>query len=117
MVHPARFHTKALQAIRTFPKAARTAIGDAVLKLQYGARLQMPLSRPMPSVAPGVYELRVRDESGIYRAFYFLKLGERVLVFHAFVKKTQKTPEYEIELARRRLREVLYEEGENHSHS
>jgi phage-related protein len=33
----------------------------------------MPPSRPMPSVGPGVEELRIRDRSGIYRAFYYTK--------------------------------------------
>jgi phage-related protein len=65
----------------------------------------------MPAVAPGVSELRIRDTSGIYRTFYLLKSERGVFVFHAFVKKTQKTPDQEIRLAQRRLREMLYEEG------
>jgi phage-related protein len=71
----------------------------------------MPLSRPMPSVAPGVQELRVRDRDGIYRAIYLVKADRGVLVFHAFEKKTQKTPPYEIAVARRRLRELIDEEA------
>lgn len=70
----------------------------------------MPLSRPMPAVGPGVHELRVRDAAGIYRAFHLCHSRRGVLVFHAFEKKTQKTPLHEIKLGRRRLAEVLYEE-------
>jgi phage-related protein len=87
------------------------ALGQAILDLQHGARLGMPLSRPMPFVAAGVHELRARDAAGIYRAFYALKSLHGVLVFHAFVKKTQKTPKDEIELGKKRLREVLHEES------
>ena len=67
----------------------------------------MPLSRPMPSIAPGVEELRVKDRSGAYRAFYFTRLADMVLIFHAFEKKTARTPPHEIELARKRLKEML----------
>ncbi len=71
----------------------------------------MPLSRPMSSVAAGVEELRLRDRSGIYRVFYYTKLFDSVLIFHAFVKKTQKTPPDEIGSAQKRLKEMLHEES------
>ena len=57
----------------------------------------MPNSRPMPKVAPGVSELRVRGEDGAYRGFYYTASARGILVFHAFVKKTQRTPPLEIE--------------------
>jgi phage-related protein len=67
----------------------------------------MPLCRPMPTVGTGVSELRVRDESGIYRAFLVAKYRHGVLVFHAFQKKTAKTPVREIELGAKRLKKML----------
>ena len=67
----------------------------------------MPLSRPMNGVAAGVEELRVKDRTGAYRAFYFARLAGAVLIFHAFEKKTAKTPPHEITLARKRLKEML----------
>lgn len=104
----ALFHPAALSAIREFPKVARQELGEALLKIQWGATLGMPISRPMPGVAPGVQELRVRDRSGIYRAFYLVRTSnDLVLVFHAFQKKTQKTPQRDMELAKRRLREMM----------
>ncbi|MDQ6653012.1 MAG: type II toxin-antitoxin system RelE/ParE family toxin [Acidobacteriota bacterium] len=71
----------------------------------------MPLSRPMRSIGQGVEELRIRDREGAYRVFYFTRFAEAILIFHAFVKKTMKTPPSEIELARKRLKEMLYEES------
>jgi phage-related protein len=61
----------------------------------------------MPSVAKGVSELRVRGEDGVFRVFYYAASAKGVLVFHAFAKKTQRTPPLEIELAKRRLKELL----------
>ena len=67
----------------------------------------MPNSRPMGIVAAGVSELRVQDNNGSYRIFYYTASAKGILVFHAFVKKTQRTPALEIELARKRLKELL----------
>jgi phage-related protein len=55
----------------------------------------------------GVEELRTKDASGIYRVFYFKKSAAGIVVFHAFTKKTQKTPQHEIELGQQRLKEML----------
>ena len=106
---PAVFHPKARVAIRAFPEDVRRELGKIIFDLQKGEKLSMPLSRPMPSVAAGVEELRVKDRSGAYRVFYYAKLADSVLIFHAFAKKTQKTPLHEIALARNRLREMLDE--------
>lgn len=75
--------------------------------LQHGHTLAMPLSRPMPLLGAGAAELRVRDSAGVYRAFYVVKVADAVLIFHAFVKKTQKTPEREIDVGKKRLKEML----------
>jgi phage-related protein len=61
----------------------------------------------MRAVAPGVSELRVKGVDGIFRVFYFTASAAGILVFHAFVKKTQRTPLEEIELARKHLKELL----------
>jgi phage-related protein len=101
------FHSATRDTIREFPKEIRIQLGEALVDLQQGYSLSMPLSRTMPAVAPGVSELRLRDRSGIYRVFYYLKVKGMVLVFHAFQKKTQRTPQSEIETAKKRLKELL----------
>ena len=75
--------------------------------LQMGELLGMPHSRPVSSLAPGVSEIRVRGEDGTDRAFYYAAHAEGIIVFHAFVKKTQQTPDSEIEIGRKRLKEIL----------
>lgn len=47
----------------------------------------------------------------LYRLFYYARLADSVLIFHAFAKKTQKTPTQEIALAQKRLKEMLDEES------
>ena len=107
----AAFHPRAQVTIRGFPRDVRRELGKAIFDLQAGVNLTMPLSRPMSAVAVGANELRIRDRSGIYRVFYYAKLEDRVLIFHAFAKKTQKTPQHEIVLAQERLKELLHEKG------
>jgi phage-related protein len=53
-----------------------------------------------------LWEMRLRGRSGIARALYITAVGRRVVILRVFVKKTQKTPRREIELARQRAREV-----------
>ena len=67
----------------------------------------MPLSSPMPSVALGVSELRLHSEDGQFRIFYFTASAEGILVIHAFVKKTRQTPPSEMDIARKRLKEMI----------
>ena len=95
------------------PRDVRLKLGSALMALQRGFNLGMPLSRPMPTLRIGVEELRLRGESGHYRVFYYRKAVAGILVPRAFQKKTSATPRAEIELTRRRLREMLneYEEG------
>lgn len=104
------FHPAAREAIRSFSEEVRRELGKAIFDLQKGEVLGMPLSRPMRSIASGAAELRIRDRSGIYRAFYYTNSPRGILVFHAFVKKTRATPKHEIDLGKKRLQELLHEE-------
>ena len=100
------WHPKAREAVRSFPEEVKDIIGQALLDLQRGLSLAMPKARHMPSVGMGVEELRVKGKDGIYRVFYLKKDERGILVFHAFMKKTQKTSPLEIQLARKRLKEL-----------
>jgi phage-related protein len=104
---PALLHPAAREALRAFPGDVRWVFGKAIYDLQIGCALAMPLSRPMPAVGAGVSAIRVHDASGAYRAFYVVRTAQAVLVFHVFVKKTRVTPQREIRLGKRRLKEML----------
>jgi len=53
-----------------------------------------------------LWELRIRGSAGISRAIYVTAVGKRVVIVRVFVKKSQKTPKHELELARERARDV-----------
>ena len=93
--------------IAKFPEEIRGDVADAAAKLEEEQILSMPLSRPMPSIGKGVHELRFRDRAGIYRVIYVLIGNENVWFLYAFQKKTEKTPQKKIEIAKKRLREIL----------
>lgn len=110
-VKAAIFHPAAKAAIHNFPKEVRQELGKAIWDLQQGKILGMPVSRPMTLVGAGVAELRIRDRSGIYRAFYYTRSPRGILIFHAFMKRSQTTPKRDLDLGQNRLKELLHEEG------
>ena len=57
-----------------------------------------------------LYELRIKDFKGIYRIIYFSYKNKQFIMLNSFVKKTQKTPQKEIDLAKKRMNEVLENE-------
>ena len=61
--------------------------------------------KPMTSVGPGVREIRIRDRFGAFRIIYLATLPDRVLVLHAFQKKTQQTSQHDIDVAMKRLKD------------
>ena len=68
-----------------------------------GANLGPPHTE---SFGEGLFELRLKGADGIARVFFCTLVGRRVMMLHSFIKKTHKTPLREIELARRRMKEV-----------
>ncbi|CAG9254141.1 type II toxin-antitoxin system RelE/ParE family toxin [Paraburkholderia unamae] len=69
----------------------------------HGVDLRMPHSRAMGN---GLFELRPRGPEGIGRVFYCTQVGHRIVVLHSFVKKARETPEAELRIARKRMKEV-----------
>lgn len=102
-----RIHKAVAKAIEPLGLDLRRQIAELLALLAEGASIGLPVSRPMPSVASGAHELRLRDRSGSCRAFYYTKVKDAILVFHFFKKKTQATPNREIKIAISRLKEML----------
>ena len=93
-----------LDRVRDFPDEARSRTGFELWEVQQGNE---PSDwKPMPSIGIGVNEIRVR-EGGAFRLIYVAKFSEAVYVLHAFQKKTRKTLQTDIELARTRYRAML----------
>lgn len=69
----------------------------------HGANLGEPHTKPMRD---GLFELRLKSTEGIARVFYCTLIGKRIVMLHSFVKKTQKTPKRDLQLAIKRMQEV-----------
>jgi phage-related protein len=91
--------------LKAFPSAAMDDMGYQLFQVQCG--LEPADWKPMSSVGPGVREIRVRDANGIYRTIYLATRPEAVYVLHCFQKKSQQTAQRDIELARKRLQNIL----------
>ena len=97
---PVRFLGDSLRCLRAFPANARHDIGFQIETLQRGGQ---PLDfKPMPDIGKGVEEIRVRDGNGAYRVIYTARMADAVYVLHAFQKKTQATPQRDLDIARKR---------------
>jgi len=92
--------------IREFPEEIRGDLADALARLDTGQTLVMPLSRPVPGIGKGVPELRLKDRSGAYRVVYALITAGDIYLVHGFKKTARATPKPNIDISRKRLREV-----------
>ena len=100
----AYFHPRVLDEIESWPVDVLADYAHLIeLLAEFGPSLRLPHSRAM---GDGLFELRPRGRSGIGRAFYCFMMGKRVVVLHAFIKKTQQTPDRELKMARKRLKEM-----------
>jgi phage-related protein len=71
--------------------------------IEFGPNLRMPHPRAMSA---GWFEMRISGKEGIARVFYCTAQEQQIIMLHSFVKKTEKTPKRELEIARRRQKEV-----------
>jgi phage-related protein len=61
------------------------------------------------AIGDGLFELRLKGAEGIARVFFCTLIGRRIVMLHSFVKKTNKIPSRELEIAQARLKEVKHE--------
>jgi phage-related protein len=105
MAKPLVFHGGSLDDLREFSDNARRRTGYQLRRVQNG---EDPLDwKPMTSVGPGVREVRVSDDTGAYRAIYIAILPDAVHVYHVFHKKTQKTAQRDMDIAKERYRKHM----------
>lgn len=108
---PVRFYRSAtgrepvLEWLRSLDRQDRQAIGLDLMRVQFGWPIGMPLVR---SLKDGLWEVRShlpsRKIARLIRCFH----QKTLVVLHAFIKKTQKTPPEDLELAKRRWKEVTH---------
>ncbi|MEO5830287.1 MAG: type II toxin-antitoxin system RelE/ParE family toxin [Rhodanobacter sp.] len=90
--------------LRSLPVGDRKIIGDDIKTVQIGWPLGMPLVR---NLEPGLWEVRINLPDGIARVLFTTE-GPNMVLVHGFIKKTQQTPKQDLELARKRMKEVRH---------
>jgi phage-related protein len=100
---PLKFVGSSLDDLRNFPDEARRAAGFELQAVQAG--FEPSDWKPMQVIGPGAKEIRIHV-LGEWRVIYVAMFRETVYVLHSFQKKSRKTSRHDLELARRRYRQI-----------
>ena len=105
---PVFFCGDSLARIRAFPADVRQDVGFQIYKLQRG---ELPDDwKPHKTIGKGVKEIRIKAARGHYRVIFLANLDDAIYVLHTFMKQTRKTRKSDIDLTRKRLKDL----GEQH---
>jgi phage-related protein len=99
------FEGDTLDELNSFPPPAREAAGFQIYLVELGR--DPDDWKPMKTVGPGVREIRIAGADGQFRVIYVAKFEEAVYVLHAFAKKTQKTPQRNLDIAAARYKALV----------
>jgi phage-related protein len=91
------------ELLKDFEEKDRKKIGQDIRTVQFGWPIGMPLVRPL---AKGLHELRTTLPTGVELRVFFAIGKQQMVLLHAVVKKSKSTPKQDIELARKRLKEL-----------
>jgi phage-related protein len=103
------------EVLRAWPKPIREDFGVALGEMQEGNAAALPV-RPMPSIAPGVFELKDSDDTKWYRLVYLARIEDTIYVLHCFTKNTAKTEKRDLATAEQRWRQVQQRLREEQRH-
>jgi len=78
-------------------------IGLTSRMIEYGPNLGLPHTN---AFGGGLFELRIKGVEGIARVFFCTMVKQEIVMLHSFIKKTQKTPEKELKVAKLRMKEL-----------
>ena len=92
--------------LHALPAETRLEVTDAMVLLESGQKLEMPLSRNLSGIRPGLHELRIRDKAGQVRVIYYVKKEDAIYLIHGFRKKTRAIPQRELAIITKRLKEI-----------
>ena len=104
MMKSVRFIGSAKDDLSAFPRPARIQAGHELFMVQVGR--DPDDWKPMTTIGPGACEIRVRDQAGAFRVIYVARFEDAVYVLHAFQKKSRKTSQADLRLARQRYRDA-----------
>jgi len=107
---PIEFLGNSLDDLRAFPQSVKREAGHQLDRVQNG--LEPDDWKPMNTVGQGVKEIRIRDTAGAFRVIYVAKFADALYVLHCFNKKSEKTSKVDLDLATKRYRDMLKEQGQ-----
>ena len=96
-----------LKDLFALPDEVKREAGYQLHRVQNG--LDPENWKPFQDIGPGVKEIRIYDQSGAFRVIYVAKFSEKIYVLHAFQKKTQKTNQSDINIAKTRYKAIMNE--------
>ncbi len=103
------------EVLRGWPKPIREDFGVALGEMQEGNAGALPI-RPMPSIAPDVFELKDSDHTQWYRMVYLARVQDTIYVPHCFTKDTAKTERRYLATAEHRWKQVQQRLREERKH-
>lgn len=106
------FFGTSLDDLREFPEIARRRSGFQLHLVQSGR--DPDDWKPMGTVGSGCREIRVRDSQGAFRVFYVAVMDDVVYVLHCFRKKTQRTAKLDLDIGRKRFKEMTEKVRKRH---
>ena len=105
-------HEPVKEFISFLPEETRNEVFTLLKRLENNEILPMPQCRSLSSIASGLYELRIRDEQGQVRIFYYTKVRDCIFLVHALRKKSRTIQDKDRRLIIKRLKELrLIERG------
>ncbi len=98
------FNTKIKKETLSFPRSIPANLFRTFKLIEdFGPALGDPHTKPLGS---GLFEIRAKGKEGIGRSLFCAVNGKEIIILHSFIKKAQKTPKKEIDLAGKRMKEI-----------
>lgn len=89
--------------LKALPEVERREIGKDLMKAQWRWPVGMPLCKPM---GDGLWEIRTQLQTGRIARVLICFYGGHLVALHGFIKKTRKTPDEDLRVARKRKKEL-----------
>ena len=105
MVYRLSYYNENIEAeLDAWPVGLRARFRALTVRMEeYGPNLGMPHTRALGN---GLFEIRAKAEEGIGRVLFCTMVGRKIIILHSFIKKTDKTPKLELDIALTRQKEV-----------
>lgn len=106
MIFQLSYYNEAVEAeLDAWPVGLRARFRALTVRMEeYGPNLGMPHTRALGN---GLFEIRAKAAEGIGRVFFCTMVGRKIIILHSFIKKTDKTPKRELDIALTRQQEVI----------